>query len=342
MRIRMTRTVFFLMFVILVRDVAAAPKVRLKIAATPPERSIWGKMLKQIADDVKKSSDGQVQIKVYAGGVQGDERTVVRKMRIGQLQGAALVGQGVQLVCPDSTALSLPFLFRTEAEVQHALENLVPSLQAKARERGYEILAWSNVGFSHLYSRDPVTSVQAFRKAKPWQIESDPLTRNLLEELQVTGVPTGVGNVLTSLQTGLLRTIFSPPSPLIALQWHSRVKYRLDVNLMYSLGVFVIHRKAWKRLPEETQKAVRDVFTRRNAELNEKAHKQNLEAMKVIEKQGVKVISIEPESLVKFREAARRVGEKMAGKDFSRETLDRIRRLLKEFRASSGESKSDG
>ena len=87
---------------------------------------------------------------------------------------------------------------------------------------------------------------------------------------------------------------------------------------------------------------MRDVFTRRNAELNEKARKQNLEAMKVIEKQGVKVISIEPESLVKFREAARRVGEKMAGKDFSRETLDRIRRLLKEFRARSGESKSDG
>jgi TRAP-type C4-dicarboxylate transport system substrate-binding protein len=321
---------------------SAAPKVRLKIAATPPERSIWGKVLEEISDQVKRETDGQVEIKVYAGGVQGDERTVVRKMRIGQLQGAALVGQGVQIVCPDTVALSLPFIFRTEAEVLHVLKNVIPNMEAQARERGYEILAWSEVGFSHLYSRDEVRTIEMLRKAKPWQIESDPLTRYLMEELKVTAVPTDVGNVLTSLQTGLLRTVFSPPSPLIALQWHSRVEYRLDVNLMYSLAIVVVSSKAWNRVPKETRQTVRDVFKKRNAELNEKARKQNLEALRVIEKQGVKTVSIEPKSLVEFREAARKVGERMAGKDFSREMLDRVRRLLKEYRDKNPESDGDG
>ena len=303
-----------------------------KIAALAPERSVWGKTLKTLARELAEQTDGQVKLKIYPGGVQGDERTVLRRIRVGQLHGAVFVGSGLSTICPDRLALNLPLLFEDEVEAEFVFEGMRPDLEKRCREKGYEVLAWPQMGFSYLFSQNKVRTVGALRRSKPWLMEDDPLSQNLFDVLQVTPVPTAVSNVLTGLQTGFVRTVFCPPAPLIALQWHSRVKYRLDLRVAYSFGVFVIYKKNWRRLPAKLQGIMRSLFEKRNSELNRKIRRQNLDALRVIERQGIETVTVAEQSRREFVLAAEVVGEKLVGESFSREALDRVKALVKEYR----------
>ncbi|MCI0651484.1 MAG: TRAP transporter substrate-binding protein DctP [Planctomycetes bacterium] len=307
-------------------------KVQIKMASQAPERSVWGKALKDIAAALVKETAGQVELKVYPGGVQGDDSTVLRRMRIGQLHGAVFIGTGVSEICPDSLVLHIPFLFDNEDEVERVLEQVCPRLEQQARDNGYEVVGWPRLGFAYLFSKKEVASVEALRMAKPWLIQHDLLTRHLYETLRVTPVTIGVADVLPALETGLVETVFSPPMGLVALQWHGAVKYRLDLNIMYSFGMVVISRKEWERIPAALQKNVREIFARSIAELNGAVRAQNAEALSVLAKGGVKTLPPEAASHAEFQRAALEVGKKMAGKDFSEAARAEVYRLIEAYR----------
>ena len=115
-----TRGLIAVLGLLLAPALADAKPVRIKISSPVPERSVWGKALEEISEEVKRETGNAVKIKIYHAGVQGDEMTVLRKMRIGQLHGAALVGQGMAEVCPDTHAVKQPLLFETFDEVAAA------------------------------------------------------------------------------------------------------------------------------------------------------------------------------------------------------------------------------
>lgn len=334
----MRRMAFTLVWLVLLLSGVGGSRAKyeLRIAAVAPERSVWGKAFRSTARELEEETDGQVKLKLYLGGIQGDERTVLRKMKIGQLHGAVLMGQGLSQVSPDCLVLGLPLLFEDQAEAEFVFEGTRPFLEELCRKKGYEALVWPQIGFSYLFSQDPVRTVEALRQSKPWLMEDDPLSESLYEALGVTPVPTAVGNVLTALQTGLVRTVFSPPVGLIALQWHTRVKYRVEVKIAYSFGVLVIAKRRWDRLPGELQGVMRALFKKRNAELNRKIQLQNEEALEVIEKQGIRTITEAEESRKEFMRATEKVGESLAGETFSREILERVKALRAEYRRKRG------
>ena len=317
--------------------IRSAPPVaqRLKFASQAPERSAWGKALAAVAGDVERESSGQVKLKFYPGGVQGDERTVLRKLRIGQLHGAVLIGHGVTQVCPSSLVLSLPMLFQNTEEASHVFEIMRPEFEEHCRKAGYEVLGWPEFGFSYLFSQREVMTIAVLRDSKPWLIENDPMSENLYDALKINPVPTGIANVLPSLQTGLIRTIFAPPAGLVAMQWHTRVKYHLDVRLTYSMGTIVITKKRWGRLAPKTQELLKRVTAKRNAELSIRIRRQNREAMDVIRRNGVETIQIVPDSREMLAQARDQVGERLVGKYYSRQMLEKVKKLLDEYRASA-------
>lgn len=326
----------FLLLALISRVGGSEGEVEFRIAALAPERSVWGEEFRRVARELEEQTSGRLKLKLYLGGIQGDERTVLRKIRIGQLHGAVFMGQGLSLVCPDALTLNLPLLFEDQAEAEFVFAGLRSSLGQLCREKGYEALVWPQIGFSYLFSREPVRTVDALRRSKPWLMQDDPVSESLFEALQVTPVPTAVANVLTGLQTGLIHTIFSPPAGLIALQWHTRVKYRLDLKITYSFGVFVISKRKWDALPGELQDVMRSLFEKRNAELDRKTQRQNEEALRVIEKEGIATISVAEDSRVEFIRATGKVGEDLAGKVFSREVLDKAKSLRAEYRRKRG------
>ena len=305
--------------------------VVLKLATAAPQRSIWGKALNAIAEEVRTATEGQVKIQIFADGIQGLERTVVRKLRAGRLQGAGFLVQGLEDVCPDSIVLHLPLMFSDHAEAQHVFAGLREHLEAQCRENGYEPVAWPQFGFSYLFSRDEVTGVATLAAAKPWLVEDDVMMRATYKALGVTPVSAGVVDVLPSLQTGLIRTIFAPPSMVIALQWHTRLEYRLDLRINYSIGVILFTSKAWKRLSPEHQELIRTITARHITAVNERTRSQNREAVEVLAKNGMSTVQVDPASLERFNEVTSIVAQKLNKEHFSAEVLAKARKLIAEY-----------
>src|SRR5690349_9200828 len=80
----------------------------IKIATVAPDGTAWMKELRASADVVKQRTEGRVEVKFYPGGVMGDPATVLRKIKIGQLQGGAFTGGEISGVVPDAQLYSLP------------------------------------------------------------------------------------------------------------------------------------------------------------------------------------------------------------------------------------------
>jgi TRAP-type C4-dicarboxylate transport system substrate-binding protein len=306
----------------------------INLATVAPDRSVWVKTLRAAAAEATTATEGRLKFKVYPGGVQGDEQTVLRKMRVGQLQGAAFMGQGVRLICPDATVLQLPLMFRSEAEVGQSLADLDADLRAAARQNRVELIAWTRQGFAYLYSRPAVTDLDSLRKAKPWLVPEDQFAETLFRAAAVSGISVPVSDVLTGLQSGLIDTIYSPPLVMVTMQWHTRVVNKLDIGLAYSIGALVLTDVAWNRLNEGDRATVKAIFARRLNELNLLVRKQNEDADAVMAKQ-VQTLTPTSATLAEFRQLNDTVTKQLIGKAYSAA----IERKLQESLARQRERK---
>ena len=305
--------------------------IKLKLATIVPKQSIWGKQFGKAVDNINKKTKGNVQIRIYYGS-QGDEMKVVRKMRIGQLHGAGFLARGMSKICPDSLVFAIPTLFRNEEEAIAMHKKMEGYFQKEAASRGYEILGWSNQGFTYCFSKDPVTNLSQLRQAKPWMLENDEFCKSFFKCSSISAVPAQVGDLMTALQTGMIRTVFSPPIGMILMQWYTKVNYMLDLGLFYSFGAVVINTKQWRKLPAEYQKIVRKEFRDALQRINTDIKKQNADAIKVMSK-TIKILKPSEEALREFREVTKKVEADMTGKAFSPEAMKLLKSYLKEYRA---------
>lgn len=307
-------------------------KVVFKIASVSPENHVSGQTFKAIAAEVAKATGGEVSFKFYLGGVQGDEAAILRKLRIGQLDGAAFTARGMSGLCPDALVMQLPLLFRTDAEADTVFAKLEPELEAECRRNGHEVLGWPRIGFNYLFSRDPVHNLGELRAAKPWLVADDLFSQTLFEAANISGVTLGVGDVLPGLRSGLVRTVFAPPVVAVAMQWHSMLRYRLDMRLGYSFGALFVSNKKWDRLSPATQAKVLAICHRRLDDLTLKLAAQNREALAVMQDNGMRTITPTPEAVSELSALTEQVSSRLVGKAFDAAAWKRTETLLRELR----------
>ena len=225
--------------------------VTFKIATLSPEGTGWMKALRGAAKNMGERTDGSVKFKIYPGGVMGDDKAVLGKMRIGQLHGAALTSGGVMQPYPDIALYNLPLIFRNYAEADYVRQRMDAKLMAGLREQKFVGFGLAEVGFAYPMTQQPVTSVSGFADRRVWAPDNDPGAIKAYSSFNVTPIPLPIADVLTGLQTGLIDSIGSPPIGAIALQWHTQVKYVTELPILYVYGLFTIAEKPFLRLDEE-------------------------------------------------------------------------------------------
>lgn len=266
----------------------------------------------------------------------GDDYAVLRKMRIDQIQIAGLTGLGLGTICRDVQVLGTPFLFQNYDEVDFVLARVADRLERVLQEKGYLLLGWVEIGFIYMMSNKPVTGLEALRGTKVWMPEGDPVSQAVFQKAGVVPVPLGVSDVLLALQTGLVDVVYSPPLGAIVLQWFTKVKYITRVPLTYALGGVVMTRKAFERIPKDHQTAFQEIFRKNLADLNAQTRRDNQEALRVMEQEGIESVQPSSQELMHFQKIAREATEGMAGKVFPVELLQKINTYLNEVR--KGES----
>ncbi|MEX1267321.1 MAG: TRAP transporter substrate-binding protein DctP, partial [Woeseia sp.] len=209
----------------LMGGMAAAQTTEIKIATLAPENSGWMKEFRQGATEIRERTDGRVRLKFYSGGVQGNERQVLRKMQIGQLHGGTFAPTDFQKRYPDVNIYGLPFLFKSIEEVEYVREHLDAGLIAGIEDLGFETFGFAGGGFAIILSNEPVRSHDDLKGKKVWLPEGDQISYQGMKSLDLSPVSLPITDVLTGLQTGLIDIVAIPPVVALALQWHTKVKY---------------------------------------------------------------------------------------------------------------------
>lgn len=312
---------------------AVAAPTTIKFATVAPRNSTWMEIMEQLDAEVREATGGEVLFKFYPGGVQGDEKDVIRKIRIGQLHGGGFTGVGLGLIEPQVRVLDLPFLFRTEGEADAVLDGLFDDFAGLFRAQDYELLGWAEVGFVRFFTREPVRSIEDLKQQKMWIWEGDPLAGAYFAELGLKPVALALPDVLTSFQTGLINGAYASPYGASVLQWQTRVKYVSDLAMADAAGAVLVHANAWNKISPANQAKVREIARRRLRELTQASRRDNAAALDAFLAAGIERVSpASPADARAFEEIGVRVQDELAGDLYDAALLARVRATILEAR----------
>jgi len=292
--------------------------------------------MKEMDAKIREKTGGRVKFKIYPGGVSGDERDVVRKMRLGQLHAAGFSGVGLGAILPEVRVLDLPFLFRNEKERDHILNKYFAYFSDGFKKKGHILLGWAEVGPVHIFSNRAIHSVAETRGVKMWMWEGDPLAAALFRALKLSPYPLSITDVLMALQTGRSDTVYISPLGAISLQWFTKVKYMMRLPMAVASGGITITRRQFNKISGPDQKVVKEVAVASLRKLTRLSRQDNEKSIKLMQKYGVQMISVPSEAQVaEFRTIGDLVRRDLTGKLFPRELIQEIMRDLQIFRGDS-------
>ncbi|MEE4304553.1 MAG: TRAP transporter substrate-binding protein DctP [Wenzhouxiangella sp.] len=315
---------------------ATSDAAQIKLATIAPDGSSWMERMRATADRIEERTDGAVSLRFYPGGVMGDAEAVLRRMRLGQLHGAAFTVGELASVAPVANLYSMPFVFRDVEEVQAVRKTFDPLVIEGLADGGIVAPGISLGGFAYLFSDrdmptvDPEQMNSGFRV---WVPAGDRLSQRTLEEAGATPVPLPLAEVYTALQTGAVNTFASTPSATIILQWHTRAETMLDMPLLMTAGTIGLDQRTVERLPEADRAILLEELRATLEHIEDDNFEDNAEALEALREGGVEILQPE-QSLVSFwYELAHRVRRNAveAGR-FELPHLDRLEAELEQLR----------
>ena len=301
----------------------------IKFATVAPEGSTWINHMKELDKTIREKSKGRLGFRIYAGGVAGDELDALRKLRIGQIHSAAFSGVGFGQILPMVRVLDLPFLFRNDREVDLVHKDLESFFAGRFRDKGFEFLAWAEVGTVHLFSQVPIRKVSDVERLKVWTWSGDPLAKETFSAMGTNPIPLAITDVTTALNTGMIDTVYAPPLGAIALQWNLYVKTMTSLPLAHSTGAVLVARNVADTMPPELLKLLKEEFQRAMAVLTAELRKQSKEAVALLEKSGLQIVPMPDEADLKaFYRVHEQVARALEGKIYPKDVLDRVYTIL--------------
>jgi TRAP-type transport system periplasmic protein len=308
---------------------AAHAQTVLKVATLAPEGSSWMKLFHEFAATLTRRTDGRVKFKIYPGGMQGDELDYLRKIRIGQLQGAAVTGIGLQAITPEARVFDLA---RTNEEVDAFRAVLQDEIEKKFAEKGYIIGGWGDVGPIHIFSNRPIRVQDDLLPNKFWIWSEDPISKQISQAIGIGGVPLGVPEVLPSLQTGMIDAFLSTPLATLALQWSTKVKYMSTPALGTATGATILAKKAWDAISPADRKILKEESAVMQEKLLAQVRADNVTAVESFKRQGITIVELSPALRQKFEAVEEQVARQNASR-VSPAFAAKIEKLVNDYRA---------
>ena len=329
-----------LSFLFLVCVSVSVQALTFKIATVFPDGTSWMDTVRESAREIAQRTDGRVKFRFYPGGVMGNDTTVLRKIRIGQLHGGALTGGGVAEIYPDSQVYNIPFAFNSYEEVGYVRQHMDGKIIEGLKQKGFICFGLSDGGFAYLMSTKPLATIDDLKRQKVWSPQGDRVSRAAFESIGVSPISLPLTDVLMGLQTRLVNTVGSSSTGALALQWHTQVKYLADIPLLYLYATLVVKRKTFEKLSPADQKIVHEVMGRVSNEISEQNRKDNNAAREVLKKQGIRFIMPEAERRQEWNDRVSQAMTELARQGHLSETmLQTLRRHLHDYRQGTGKTK---
>ncbi len=261
----------------------------LKFATLMPTGTAWSILMDDWVKEIEEKSNGRIKVKMYSGGVMGDEPDVLRKIRKGQLHGGLFTGYGIGRVYSPARVLEMPFLFKSVDESDYVREQIMPDIEAGFRENGFELLGWPEVGFIHFFSTKRITSVDDIRQLRIWLWQGDPLGEAFFKAADINPIPLSIMDVYTQLSAkhGSIDTVYTSTFGAIALQWYSKLKYATHIPLTNAIGGVMVSNRFYNKLPKDLQQLLKTTGKKIGDDIRNSAREENKKSIGLLQQNGI-------------------------------------------------------
>ena len=323
---------------------AIEPKI-IKFATVAPDQSTWTNVIRDIDKELREKSKGRLGLKIYAGGVMGDEKDGIKQMQDGQLDCAGVTGVGLGEFITCVRLYDLPFFLKDYEEVDFIRNQFRGRCARLCEKKGYVLLGWTEVGFVYFFSNRRIDSLDELRstKTKIWMWEGDAVAKALFDALKISPIPLSINDVKTSLQSGLINTVYASPLGAIVLQWFTNMKYILELPIANASSTILITKKYYDTLPGDLQETLIDVFKKNMVRLTNLTRKDNAAAIDVMKAYGIELISVKDELVIKkFEDAGVNTRKALAGELYPAELLKEVTAELEKYRKERMKAETKG
>ena len=273
---------------------ARAEPIVIKLGTLAPQGSSWHDLLKELGQRWEQASGGQVKLRIYAGGTQGSEGDMVRKLGIGQLQAAAISNIGMHDVIPEPQAFSTPFLFDNEKQEDCAFERLRPRLEAALSARGFVALHWAKVGSVYLFCDQPFRTPAEAKTAKVWAWEGDPKSVEAFRAAGLQPVVLAATDIVPSLQTGMIDCVPTVPLYVLTARLFDKANHMMDAAWSHLVGATIVRKDTWEKIDPALRPKLQAIAVELGKRVDAEVKRLNTDAVAAMEKQGLKVVPTDP------------------------------------------------
>ena len=318
---------------VLLAPVASAQEQQLRIGTLAPKNSLYHRQLMGLGEAWRKAQGGGKYL-VYPDGSQGGETDMVRRMRIGQLQGALMSVTGLREIEPSIAALqAMPLMFRSWEEVDYVREKMRPAMEQKFLAQGFVVLAWGDAGWVRFFSKKPARHPDDYKPMKFFAWGGEAEQQEIMKRLGYTPVPLETADILPAIQTGMIDAVPSTPYFALATQIYNTAGNMLDLNWAPIVGALIVTKKAWDAMTPATQQAVREAGAKAGGEIRAQARREVDEAVAAMQKRGLAVNRPDAAQMQAWNALAERLHPQIRGSMVPAATFDEVVGHLKDYRA---------
>jgi TRAP-type C4-dicarboxylate transport system substrate-binding protein len=306
-----------------------------KLATLVPEGSVWDKAMRDMGAEWSSSTQGRVTLRVYPGGVAGDEPDVVRKMRIGQLQAAAITTAGLASIDPAFNVFNVPMFFTSYPELYATLDKLEPVLRQRLEAKGFMLLSWGHGGWVYFFTKNPVDDVEGLKRTKMFTWAGDDQIVSTWKAKGFNPVPLSATDIMASLQTGMIDSYPTTPLLGLTLQWYRQTPNMVGMGMAPLVGGLVMSKAAWLKIPEADRTRIQAACKKLENRLEVEVPRQDTTAVAEMQKRGLKVHPVTGAKAAQFRAVAEDYANAMQGVRIPADVLALARRERDAFRAKN-------
>jgi TRAP-type C4-dicarboxylate transport system substrate-binding protein len=306
----------------------------IKLGSLAPIGSPWDVILHKIASQWQTISQGSVDMKIYSGGVAGDEPDMVRKIRIGQLGAAAITVSGLQGVFNGVKVLSFPLFIRNDGERDYVLSHMESFFSRQLEQKGFKVIMWAAGGWVYFFSRQPVVTTDDLRRQKLWVWVGDPDEVQAWQSSGFQVVPLASTDIMTSLQGGMIDALITSPLLAASNQWFGIVNNMCSLKLAPFWGAAVVSTRLWNQIPADLQPRLIEAAQQIADEMQPEIDKADEEAIDVMGKYGLKVTEVSVQAVKGWEEFISKGFDQLIGRSFDTSSYTMAKKYLDEYTAA--------
>jgi TRAP-type C4-dicarboxylate transport system substrate-binding protein len=313
---------------------ARAEPVVLRMATVAPDGTAWARELRATAREVEEQTRGRLKLKWYLGAIAGDEVAVAERIKRGQLDGTASGGMLCAQAAPAMRILRIPGLVQDRHQATYLVGRLRPTADAQFRKAGYVNLAYTLLGPSVLFTRQPIKTWDELKRLSLWRWDLDEISIAMLRGagLQIVALP--LEKAGPAYDDKRIDGFSALPAAALAFQWSAQARYFTELPMDYLVGCVLVSTHAFDALPLDERRVLVGAMGKlalRAQDLEERMSEALFGSL--FEKQGMHRVPPSKLLWAQFFEGARDARMRLAGKLVDRALLTRVLGWLGDYHA---------